>query len=319
MAATKLSDIIVPEVFNPNAIERTSEKTALLQSGIIVEDPTIDIGEGETITLPFYQDLSGSDNVWDDTTDITLSSISMARDTAPVLTREASWGSSSLAKALGQDDPMDAILELVANFWARKRQTTLIKILGGAMAASDMTGNVSDISSASGTASDADGSTFVDATLKLGDHSDEITDIAVHSATEGALRKKDLIDFIPDSDGNLTIRTFQGRRMHRDDSLPVSGSTYTSYLFAQGSVSLVDEMVDDANEPYRHPEKNGGTDALYTRRKFVLHPRGIRWTPGSGVPSSATPSNSELNTSSNWDRVWEPENIRIVQWKHTNA
>lgn len=319
MAAAKLADIIVPEVFGPNVIERTSEKTAFLQSGVIRQVSDIPIGAGTTIQLPFYQDLSGSSEVWDDTDDITLNRITMAQDTAAVLTRLKAWGASDLSAALGQDDPEDAIIELVGGWWARDRQNVLIDMLGGAMAASDMTGNVHDISGESGAASDIDGASFVDATQKLGDHSDAITDVAMHSAVEGALRKNDLIDFIRDSEGRFVMRTFQGRQVHIDDGLPVSTGTYTTYLFGQGAVSLVEEMPENANEVYRHPEKNGGTDALYTRRKFVLHPRGIRWTPGSGVPASSTPNNSELADSSNWDRVWEPQNIRIVSFQHTVA
>lgn len=319
MAATKLADVIVPEVFNPYVIERTSEKVDLWQSGVIEPVGDIDIGRGKTIELPFYQDLSGADNVWNDTSDISLNKIDTAQDTAVVLTREKAWGASSLSKALIGDDPMSAIADLVAGHWARRYQQALISTLNGCMSASNMTGNVYDISDLSGAASDIDGESFVDATQRLGDHADELTDMAVHSATLASLRKQDLIDFIPDSEGKLTIRSFQGRRVHQDDSMPVSSGVYTTYLFGQGAVNWVEEMVDDANEPYRHPERNGGTDALYTRRKFVMHPRGVRWTPGSGVPASSTPSNSELSTAENWTRVYEPQNIKIVKFDHTLA
>jgi hypothetical protein len=57
------------------------------------------------------------------------------------------------------------------------------------------------------------GSTFVDATAKLGDRADRLVAVAMHSATEAALRKLDLIDFIPDSESKAQIRTFQGRRV----------------------------------------------------------------------------------------------------------
>jgi hypothetical protein len=42
----------------------------------------------------------------------------------------------------------------------------------------------------------------------------------MHSATEAALRKLDLIDFIPDSEGKAMLRTFQGRRVVVDDNVP---------------------------------------------------------------------------------------------------
>lgn len=317
MAATALSDVIVPEVFNPYVIERTAEKIAFYQSGVIRPISEFTIAKGKTVELPFWQDLTGSDNVWDDTSDITLNKITTAQDTAVVLTREKAFGSTDLSQAMIGEDPMAAIAELVSGFWARAYQSTLLSTVKGALAASDMTGNVLDISALSGAASNIDGESFIDATHKLGDSSDRLTDIAMHSATMASLLKNDLIDFIPDSEGKLTIRVFQGRRVHIDDGMPAQGGVYTSYLFGRGVIGFVDEMVENANEPWRHPEKNGGTDALYTRRKFVMHPRGVRWSPGSGIPVSATPSNAELATGTNWDRVYESANIPIVAFKHT--
>lgn len=317
MAATKLADVIVPEVFTPNVIEKTSEKSALIQSGIVAVDNSIPIGRGTTINMPFYQDLSGADNVWVDTQDITLNKIDMAQDVAVVLTREKAFGSSDLSAALMGDKPIDAIEELVSSYWARRYQAALIATLNGAMSAANMTANVHNISALSGAASDFDGEAFIDAQAKLGDHQDSFVAVAVHSATYTSMKKQDLIDFVPDSEGKPTIPTYMGKRVIVDDGMPVSSSVYTTYLFAAGAVSMVDEMVENASEVYRHPEKNGGTDALYTRRKFVMHPRGIKWVPGS--IDAATPSNTELALAAHWTRVWEPQNIRIVQFKHTVA
>lgn len=320
MAKTLLADIIVPEIFNPNVIERTTELDAFIQSGVTADmSGQVDIGAGRTIELPFYQDLSGADNVWVDTADITLNNIDMSQDTAVVLTREKAWGASDLAAALGQDDPMDAIVQLVASYWSRRRQHTLISTLNGAMAASNMTDNVHDISGLTGAASDFDGESFVDAQGALGDHQDDLAAVAVHSATYTSMKKQDLIDFIPDSEGRPTIPTYMGKRVIVDDSMPVTTGVHTTYLFGFGAVGFVEEMVPTANEAYRHPEKAGGTSALYTRRKFLLHPRGIRWTPGSGVPDAATPSNAELGDDGNWTRVWEPKNVKIVKFVHTVA
>ena len=47
----------------------------------------------------------------------------------------------------------------------------------------------------------------------------------MHSATEAALRKLDLIDFMPDSEGKAMMRTFQGRRVVVDDKLPTRAGT----------------------------------------------------------------------------------------------
>ena len=84
------------------------------------------------------------------------------------------------------------------------------------------------------------GATFVDATQKLGDRDDQLVAVGMHSAVEAALRKLDLIDFIPDSQGTAQIRTFQGRRVIVDDGCPsragtTDGTVYTTFLFGSGA------------------------------------------------------------------------------------
>ncbi len=61
--------------------------------------------------------------------------------------------------------------------------------------------------------------------------------------SEAALRKLDLIDFIPDSQGEAQIRTFQGRRVIVDDGCPsragtTDGLVYTTYLFGTGAFGM---------------------------------------------------------------------------------
>ena len=56
------------------------------------------------------------------------------------------------------------------------------------------------------------------------------------------------------------------------------------------------------------------SDLLINRRVFILHPRGVKWTETS--VSGAFPTNAELATSTNWQRVYENKAIRIVAFKH---
>lgn len=317
MPQTKVTDVIVPAIFNPAFVERTAAKFAFLQAGIVRSPPPnmpIPLGEGgTTIQLPFFQDLTGTDNIWTDQSDITLNAITMLQDTATVLTREKAWGASDLSAYLSGEDPMGTILDLVAGYWSRRYQATLLAAASGATSAASMAGNVLDISGLSGALAYIDGDSFVDATTKLGDVGDDLTAIAVHSATEGWLRKNDLITFTVPSEGAPVIRDFQGRRVIIDDSMPSSSGKYTSYLFGPGAFTLVDQEFPEMSEPARHPEKAGGTDALYTRRRFVLHPRGVRWI---GTPAALSATNAELAIGTNWNRVWEAKNVKIVKFIH---
>lgn len=61
MAGTTLSDVIVPELFNPYVINRTMELSALFQSGIVAHSPQFDALASEAApvhNMPFFEDLS---------------------------------------------------------------------------------------------------------------------------------------------------------------------------------------------------------------------------------------------------------------------
>lgn len=319
MTYTKVADVIVPEVFNPYVIERTAELSALVQSGIIETSPELDklaSGGGRLIDMPYWQDLAGEDELLSDTRDLTPAKIVAGQDQAVLLMRGRAWGATDLAKALSGDDPMGAIANLVAEYWARRRQATLLAILQGVFAASDgsMADNTHDVSEAEESTWTAE--TFIDASYCLGDAESKLTGVMVHSATLASLRKLDLIEFAPDSEGKPTIPTYMGKRVIVDDKAPVANKVYTSYLFGQGAIGLGNAMPPVATEVGRN--QLGGVDYLINRQHFLLHPRGVAWKDAVVTQTTPrNPSNEDLANGANWTRVYEAKNVRIVAFKHT--
>lgn len=325
MAATKISNIIVPEVFNPYVVQRTAELSALIKSGIVVPDPQLDElakSGGKLINMPFFNDLTGDDEVLDDGTDLTVGNIGTNKDIAALLMRAKAWGVTDLAKALSGDDPMRAIGDLVAEYWARKEQATLIKILTGVFAdntTNDAGDHVKDISIADGNASTdvnkIGANAIIDSSALLGDALIGLTAIAMHSVPYANLCKQNLIDFTPTSTQNIGFGTYLNKTVIVDDTCPVvsgatSGKVYTSYLFGRGAIGRGEGEAPVPTETDRDSLGGGGTDILINRRHFILHPRGIKFTSTS--VAKASPSNDELALATNWDRVYESKNIRLV-------
>lgn len=312
--STKISDVIVPEVFNPYVIQRTAELSALVQSGIVVPNPELDklaLSGGKLINMPFWNDLTGDDEVLSDNGALTPGKITAGQDVAALLMRGKAWSVNDLAKALSGDDPMKAVGDLVAAYWARMEQKTLFKILAGAFGASNATGNVHDISETVG-ADKITGATFIDAKTKLGDAADKLTAVAMHSAVFAELEKQNLIQYIPNSQGVVDFPSYMNKRVIVDDGCPTSGGVYTTYLFGQGAIGRGEGQAPVPTETDR--DSLAGEDILINRRHFLLHPRGIKFTNASVAGSS--PTNAELATGTNWNRVYENKNIRIVQFKH---
>jgi len=317
---TIISDVIVPEVFNPYVIQRTAELSAFYQSGIIARTPELDrlaSSGGRLLNMPFWEDLSGNSQVLSDENALTVKKITGAKDVATLLARGDAWSVNDLAKALSGDDPMAAIGDLVAAYWARDFQVTLISILNGIFshATTEMDTNKHDISTEIGAAAVIDAKTAVDAIYKLGDNADKLTGFAMHSATVAKLTKDDLIDTIPPSEGKPAVRTFLGKPVVVDDGLPVSNGVYTTYIFGAGAFGWGEGGAPVPVETAR--DALAGDDILIHRRHFILHPRGVAFQ--NKQVSGPTPSNTELADYRNWERVYEPKNVRIVQFKHRLA
>lgn len=312
---TKIADVIVPEVFNPYVVQKTAELSAFAQAGVIANDPVFDAlatAGGKLINMPFWSDLTGDDEVLSDSTPLTPGKITAGQDVATLLMRGRAWKANDLATALSGSDPMAAIGDLVAAYWARQEQKTLINTLKGVFLAASMAGNKSDISGAVDPAvAEFTASTFIDAAYKLGDAESKLTAIAMHSATFASLRKQNLIDYVFDSD-NKPIAVYMEKRVIVDDGMPVSGGVYSTYLFGAGAIAKGNGAAPVPTETDR--DSLQGDDILINRQHFILHPRGVAFQSASVAGSSAT--NAELATAANWVRAYENKNIRIVEFKH---
>ncbi len=355
MAKTKVSDIIVPSVFNPYVVQRTMELSALYNCGIVANNNDLDAlakSGGKTINMPFWEDLSGDDELLSDSTALTPAKITASQDVAALLMRGKAWGANDLAKALSGSDPMAAIGDLVAGYWARRMQYTLIQTLTGAFGGTNMSNKKYDISTVKGIEGRIAGETYLDALQKMGDAKDRITGLVMHSAVETQLRKNNLISTYLDSD-NKPVKYFMEQRVIVDDGCPVKDVYFktsdtaldgakTYYTESSGTYTEVSSPnVANIGTYYEKGKAyttylfgqgaiglgNGaapvptetdrdslaGDDILITRNHFILHPRGVKWI---GTPVGESPSNAELAAAANWARAYEEKAIRMVSFTH---
>jgi hypothetical protein len=222
-----------------------------------------------------------------------------------------------LAGNLAGDDPMRAIADLVASYWARRLQAVLISTLKGVFLAASMSGNVHDISALTGGAELISASSFVDATQLLGDAKDQLTAVVMHSAVNAYLAKLDLIEFAKDSSGNPTVPTYMGKRVIIDDALTAASSVYTTYLFGTGALAYGEGSPVAFVPTETDRDSLAGEDYLINRKTFLFHPRGVAFQSAS--VAGVSPTNAEMETAANWLRVFENKAIRVVQFKHKIA
>lgn len=333
MPGTTLQDVIVPELFTPYVLNRTMELSALFNSGIVSNNAEFDALASQAsplVTMPFFEDLTGESEQVIEGEDLTDNKITSNKDVAAVIRRAKMWSSTDLAAALAGADPMKAIGDLVAQFWARDMQKELVAILNGVFgtipevkepqkaAETRLASNLLDITGNSGAAANWSGSAFIDAEQKLGDAKAQLTGICMHSATEAYLKKQNLIETVQPSN-DVAFGTYQGKRVIIDDGCPYDSKTksYTTYLFGNGAVALGNgnPVGFVPTETDRAKRKGSGVDYLINRRTSILHPRGIAFT-NANVAKTEGPSRVELADPTNWNPVYEPKQIRIVAFKH---
>ena len=244
MGATKISDVIQPELFAQYVIDKTTEKSEIMNAGVVENNPELNrliTGGGTILTMPKWNDLGGKSQVLDDTNPITVNNITSKSELATLLIRANAWGAHELAGALAGDDPMKAIASRVADWWVRDEKSNIMSILNGVFASSSMSDLVKDISAESASAISANA--VLDAKQLMGDASDLLSMVYMHSATFTELQKQNVIQFIPVAESKISIPTYLGYRVVCDDSAPFIPAGKGVYKITLGGTYATDDTI----------------------------------------------------------------------------
>src|SRR5438477_473780 len=152
MAKTAVADVIIPTEFERYAIERTAELSRFGDSGIVEMDAVFDElaqAGGHEVKMPFWKDLTATRQILSDSAPLTVNKINADQDIARIHNDAQVWSVNHLAKVVSGDDPMGAIVDLVAAYWARTDEGLIVSSLKGMFAAGSMSGNLLSIKSES--------------------------------------------------------------------------------------------------------------------------------------------------------------------------
>lgn len=97
--------------------------------------------------MPFWKDLVAARQILSDAASLAVNKIGSDQDIAHIHNDAQVWSVNHLAKAVSGDDPMQAILDLVGDYWARTDQSLVISCLKGIFAAASMANNKLGIAS----------------------------------------------------------------------------------------------------------------------------------------------------------------------------
>lgn len=325
MATTKLSDLIVPELWTPNFLLEDPALIAFFNSGIVAQDnvlASLASGEGSTFHIRHMNDLgndtenSSSD---DDAQKSTPKKVTGGEQIAVKLMRNQSWSSMDLAAALHSPDPVATIRSRIASYWARRFQAAAIAVLNGVLAdntANDSGDMLYDHSASGASDKTIAGDAIINATATMGDRLNDLDSIAMHSVQYANLQKRQLIQYLRDGEANINFPTYLGRRVIVDDGLPVTGAgtqedpfKYLAVLSQSGTLRMGFGTPKNPMEVERVPDAgNGeGQEIIYSRQHFILHPAGFKYKA-----DTFNPSNTVLATGATWDRVFARKQVPVA-------
>lgn len=325
MAVTKISDVIVPELWTPNFLLEDPALIAFFNSGIVAQDAVLGnfaSGEGQTFHIRHLNDLandtenSSSD---DDTEKSTPKKITGGEQIAVKIMRNQSWSSMDLVAALHSPDPVAAIRSRIASYWARRYQAASIAVLNGMLAenvASDSGDMLYDHTTSSATDKTIAGDAIINATVTMGDRLNDLDCIAMHSIQYANLQKRQLIVYLRDGEANINFPTYLGRRVIVDDDMPVTGTgaeatpfKYLAVLFKSGTLRMGFGTPKTPMEVERVAAAgNGeGQEIIHSRQHFILHPTGYKYKATAGNPTNAV-----LAAAATWDRVFARKQVPVA-------
>lgn len=337
---SRLANIIDVSVFQDLPAEDTPEKTALFQSGVVVRNALLDQladAPGKTAELIYWGDLNyddepnySNDSPADEATPKTIAQEEMISRKAFL---NQGWSESDLAAELATaGNAMRRIRARIDTYWMRRWQRRLVKTAVGVFlnnVADDAGDMVEDISIEDGNAAVAANlfsrSAMVAAAFTMGDQFDGLQAMVVHSVVAQRMIDNDDIVYIPDSQGNLTIPTFLGKRIIIDDGAPViagttSGYRYVSMLFGAAAFGYGEGHPEVPVEVEREAAQGngGGVENLWSRKTWLIHPLGHTFTsntvtgPTGKTVNNISPTDANLALAANWDRTFDRKNVPLA-------
>ena len=323
--------------FNPQAFGKYVEsipntrKNALADSGAVGTNEqaraALSSQSGSLYArIPYFGLISGDTSQNNDgATNIVSTNTTTYEQGFVTASRMDGWTERSFSKNITAGvDFMDNVAKQIAVYKQQVKQNMLLAILDGVFTMSASGDTVADkaakefiekhtydISGKTGDDAFVGASTLNSAMQQAcSDNKDIFKLIIMHSTVATNLENLRLLKYLTYTDKNgvqqdLSIGTWNGRRVLIDDSMPVgeigSEPTYTSYILGTSSI-ILDEIGDSV--PYemtRDAATNGGEDTLYVRDRYIVGVDGISFEKPSSITASAR--NEDLRNGANWQII----------------
>lgn len=292
---------------------------ALLHSGAFVRNPRIkQLLSAHTGTfatrIPMMGRISDTAPVnYDGKTDIPYDSIGTLSYRITSFGRAKAWGENQFVYDItGGVDPLQWMGQQIADYWDDRTMDTVTSVIKGmfgmtdAVSAEFVEKHTLDITGSDSMDKEVGADTLNKAVQKAsGMRKNIFTTVIMHSSVATNLENQKLLNYVKGTDPNgmerdMSMATWNGRRVIVDDNVPFEDGKYTTYLLGSGAFVYDELGAKNAVEKERIAREKGGIDILINRRRSFIIPHGISF---EGNPATDSPTDAEFEVGTNWQVI----------------
>lgn len=306
------------EIFTDYMQEQSTLNDVILASGILQYDPLIEksLGSsGNVFAIPAFSNIDGEADALNDDgkTNNVPTELQGKKMLVMAMARMKAWKEKTYTRYLTGESPLHNLANnLVVPYWRLQRQKDLIAVIDGVIGASGMESHVTDLSTTSGSITEANKLTLTSALdlgqKAVGDRRSGFALFICHSTVATNLRKLELLQNVtyfntvlnkevtlPMYNGMVVLETDTGTVDATVENFPV----YKSYMVGRGQIGTADKVVHNAYDVDYDAETNGGEEKLYTKQAYVYAPYGF--SIKADEIKEESPTREELKKATNWE------------------
>lgn len=305
-----------PEVWEPYVQQEMPYHVSLMQHGIIYNDPNPIFTQGDVFKrIPKMRNIEtiGDMQVIDNATPLVAQELQSYTENGVIVRRGKMIQDNDLSRIISGKNALASVGGQMAEYNGRQLEKTFVSLIKGVfgVAAFATTHSVSSAASISAAA-------MIDAQALLGEASEQLTTIIVHSKVYAALLKQGLIAFVAAASFGErillsgTLPTFLGMRILKNDVLCKPETTtpteYPTY-FTGGTPLYLGYQRGLRMETDRDITLADGVDILKWSMHYCPHPMGFTWDT-----TIQNPTDAQLANGANWAvNETDPSKIKLVR------
>ncbi len=344
-----IADLWVPDVWVSALREPQATYPVLFQSGVVTRSPIMDnlaSGEGQSVNVPYFKDITDqSDEIQIENTAPSDQGQTGSKMVGVPLNRVSKNTSGALAAAVTGTNPLAQIISAIYMRRMKQRQSTTLAMLRGlfgsagaanvaaCMSANRYGGTTAEPFTENGLGAQSNNlfspDLFIYAKALLGELADQLAAGAmwVHPNVLARLEQLDSLNFksiVVPSALPFTVTTYRGVPIYTSSALYRAGTgngfVYETYLMAQGVIGYGEraqkgDVIDVAALTY-FPDRDKNNEIVWDRTRHVQHVLGTKWI---GNPAGQSATNAELQTTTNWQYVFQTANRTPIVCIRTNG